>query len=66
MLQRLPAVYGGEAAEGLLVRPCARSDGGPGTADYWAWSRFAAILLDMPKSSMKPLDIDWSKVSPLS
>lgn len=31
-----------------------------------ARSRLAAILLDMPKSSMKPFDSDWSKVSPVS
>ena len=33
---------------------------------HWARSRLAAILLDMPKISMKPLDSDWSKVSPVS
>ncbi|CAM5463759.1 hypothetical protein SANTM175S_00571 [Streptomyces antimycoticus] len=35
-----------------------------GYAGYCCRSRFAAILLDIPKISMKPLDSDWSKVSP--
>lgn len=48
-----------------------RRDGGALRArsrgeDYCAWSRFAAIFDDMPKISMKPFDMDWSNVSPLS
>ncbi len=55
---RLPR-HGAEEAGGVR---CAAAAG----AGYCARSRLAAILLLMPKISMKPLDIDWSKVSPVS
>ncbi|GAA3632166.1 hypothetical protein GCM10023079_23670 [Streptomyces chitinivorans] len=55
---RLPH-HGAEEAGGVR---CAAAAG----AGYCARSRLAAILLLMPKISMKPLDIDWSKVSPVS